>query len=153
MANRSERTKSQNGKRSRAKGVAFERWVVRELQRIGLPAERNIAQSRTAAREGCDVEGSPWWIECKVGANPSYEAAFLQAVGDQNTQAISARVRDVRPIVVVWRKDRHEAMATFGADETARWCRHVDGDAAVWAPDAAPLVTMRFADWLTLVTP
>jgi hypothetical protein len=138
-----ERTKSQNGRRSRAKGHAFERWVVAELQRVGLPAERNIAQVRTAAREGCDVEGSEWWIECKVGAAPDPRAAYAQASADRD------RCDEERPVVVVWKRDRHEAMATCALGDIS------DGGmwtGVVWT-GAWPLVTMRFADWLELAKP
>jgi hypothetical protein len=112
------RTKSQNGRRSRSKGAAFERWVAAELRRYGVPAERNIAQARTAAREGCDVEDSRWWIECKVGARIDVRGAYLQALHD----------RDERPIVVVHKRDRCEVQATIEIRQV--------------------LVTMRFVDWI-----
>ncbi len=122
-----ERTKSQNGRRSRSKGAAFERWVVNELKRKGLEAERNIAQVRTAKREGCDVEGTGWFIECKVGANPDVKAAMEQARSD--------RGGDMRPIVVIWKKDRMEPMATFRGG-TAR---------------GQLVCTVRFDAWLSLL--
>ena len=134
-----ERTKSQNGRRSRAKGHAFERWVVAELHRVGLPAERNISQVRTAAREGCDVEGSEWWIECKVGAKPDHRAAHAQASADRDR-----RDEDERPVVVVWKRDRHEAMATCSLGDIS------DGGERA---GAGPLVTMRFAEWLEMAAP
>ncbi len=133
------RTKSQNGRRSVIMGKAFERYTVNELQRIGLPAERNLAQTRSAAREGCDVEGSDYWIECKVGADPDPRAAYAQARRDRGDS-------DSRPIVVVWKKHWQEPMATLGL-----W------DACACSPhrraEGGPLVTMLFADWLALVTP
>lgn len=146
-----ERTKSQNGKRSRAKGVAFERWVVNELKRVGLPAERNLAQSRTAAREGCDVEGSPWWIECKVGANPDPRAAYAQASEDQPPWSwpTPGRQWSRRPVVIITKRDRCEPMVTMCLSELE--ALH-DGTTYEWTSDG-PLVTLRFADWLTLVTP
>lgn len=137
------RTKSQNGRRSRAKGAAFERWVVSELRRVGLPAERNIAQVRTAAREGCDVEGTEWWIECKVGAAPNPFTAYVQAESDRPDH-------DARPILVAWKRDRHEPMVTAQIHDLAHASAHGK------APEAyrgGEMVTMTFGVWLRMVTP
>jgi len=90
------RTASQNGKRSRTKGVAFEREVAAMLRPIWPEAERNIAQSRTAKREGCDVEKTPYWIECKVGAVINLKAAHAQADADS----------DGREVIVIAKTDR-----------------------------------------------
>jgi hypothetical protein len=145
-----QRTKSQNGKRSRTKGQAFERWVVSELQRIGLPAERNIAQVRTAAREGCDVEGSDWWIECGCGADPDPRAKYSQAFNDQ----LRSPAPHHRAIVVVTKRDRCEALATMSITTAAEaYASSREGRALGWRPEERPLITMRFADWLDLVKP
>jgi hypothetical protein len=138
------RTKSQNGRRSRTKGHNFERWVVDQLQGIGIACERNIAQSRTAAREGCDVEGTDWWIECGCGATVDPRAKYAQAWSDWHRAPVS----DVRPIVVITKRDRMEPLVTAAASELCAMYfepvgRQMDG----------PLVTLRFADWLELVTP
>ena len=129
------RTAAQNGRRSRTKGHAFERWVANAMRDAGLPAERNIAQTRSAAREGCDVEGSEWWIECKVGAAPDPRAAYAQALGDRGGD-------DDRPIVVVWKRDRCEPQATIGLYDAALSHRGL--------LRVGPLVTMRFVDWLEI---
>jgi len=90
------RTASQNGKRSRDKGHAWEREVAILLRPIWPDAERNIAQSRTAKREGCDVEKTPYWIECKVGAVINLAAAYAQAEADS----------DGREVIVIAKADR-----------------------------------------------
>jgi hypothetical protein len=138
------RTPQQNGKRSRTKGHNFERWVVNQLQGIGIACERNIAQSRTAAREGCDVEGTDWWIECGCGSSVDPRAKYAQARSDWHLAPAS----DIRPIVVVTKRDRMEPLVTTAASELCAMYfepvgRQMDG----------PLVTLRFADWLDLVRP
>jgi hypothetical protein len=138
------RTKSQNGKRARRKGISFELEVVKALQGIGIAAERNIAQTRTAAREGCDVEGTPWWLELSCGAAPDPRAKYAQAMRDWYGNA-----DDLRPIVVVTKRDRCEPIVTVAACELAAW---YTGEAMGRQMDG-PLVTLRFADWLDLVKP
>lgn len=105
------RTKSQNGRRSRAKGAEWEREVARLLVDIYPNVERNIAQARTARREGCDVEGTRWWIECKVGARPNLLAALRQARSDAGT--------DGRPPVVVAKPDRCPPVVVLDLET---WC-------------------------------
>ena len=105
------RTRSQNGRRSRAKGAAFEREVALALRGIYPGAERCIAQTRTAAREGCDVEGTPFWIECKVGGRPNVLAAMRQAKRDRvGGKGIAD---DVRPVLVVAQRTREPATVTI----------------------------------------
>lgn len=99
------RTRSQNGRRSRAKGHAFEREVAAAFRPVAPDAERCIAQTRTAAREGCDVEGTPFWIECKVGARPNVLDAMRQATRD--------RGEDTRPVLVVAKRDRESVTVTM----------------------------------------
>lgn len=104
------RTASQNGRRSRTKGAVFEREVAAALRGIYPGAERCIAQSRTAAREGCDVEGTPFFIECKVGGRPNVLAAMRQARRDRG-QA------DARPVLVVAQRTREPATVTMELEE------------------------------------
>lgn len=97
------RTKSQNGRRSRAKGASWERDLATILRSVYPKAERCIAQSRTAKREGCDVEGTPFWIESKVGARPDILGAVRQAQADT----------DGRSVLVVTKQDRGVPLATL----------------------------------------
>lgn len=76
------RTRSAIGRQNRARGQAFEREVAKLLRSLWPDAERNIAQARTARREGCDVEGTPWWVECKSGRGIDWRAALEQAERD-----------------------------------------------------------------------
>jgi hypothetical protein len=127
------RTASQNGRRSRMKGAAFERDVARLLLPLFPGAERCLAQTRTAKRGGCDVEGTPYWLEltCGADADSRAEAKWAQACADT----------DGRPVVVVVRPDRRQPWvlmlaATLGATHL---------------PEPAPRVRMALDDWLRVL--
>ena len=137
------KTRSQIGRSNVTKGKAFERWVVNQLQAAGIACERNIAQSRSAKREGCDVEGTDWWIECGYGKTIDPRSKYAQASSDWYAAA-----DDLRPIVVVTKRPHCEPQATMALAEAATLYvgpmgRSSDG----------PLVTMRFVDWLEWVKP
>lgn len=104
------RAASQNARRSRSKGAAWERDLSAVLRAVYPEAARCIAQSRTAKREGCDVEGTPWWIESKVGARPDILGAIRQALADT----------DGRPVLVVTKQDRGVPLATLPLAELLR---------------------------------
>lgn len=89
------RTRSASGRLSRRSGHAFERLVAKIFAALYPEADvrRCIAQSRMARREGCDVEGTPWWVECKTGRAIDWRAALEQAEADT----------DGRPCIVVGR--------------------------------------------------
>ncbi len=87
-----------SGLRSRRKGAGFERAIAnRWAESIYPDAKRGLVQSRSA-KEGPDVEGTPWWVECKAGKSPRLWAALAQA------QAAT----DGRPCVVVAKRDRQQ---------------------------------------------
>lgn len=66
-----------SGRRSRTKGKGYEREVANALKPV-YPDARRGWQSRQGDDEA-DVEETPWWIECKVGAAPNVWGAFKQA--------------------------------------------------------------------------
>jgi len=85
------------GARSRRKGAAWEREIAIRLNDARIPGwdtRRGLGQTRSGA-EVCDVEGSPFWIECKCGRRPNIYAALAQA----------EEARDERAPVVVARKN------------------------------------------------
>lgn len=55
--------RSKIGRKSRRKGHSFERYVA-QLFRRWFPDARRGLQYRDG-KECCDVEGTPYWIECK----------------------------------------------------------------------------------------
>lgn len=90
------------GKSSRTKGHNFERWVARAFQ-VVYPEARRGLQYRDP-RE-CDVEGTPFRIECKRLAKVAMadiNAAIFQVVRDGE-----AHDDDRIPVVIV-KADRRE---------------------------------------------
>jgi hypothetical protein len=54
-----------------------------ELLRLVYPyADRRPMQARGAKRDGCEVEGTPWWVEVKSSAAPRILPALRQAERD-----------------------------------------------------------------------
>ena len=99
------RTRSAIGRQNRARGQAFEREVAKLLRAVWPDAERNIAQARTAKREGCDVEGTPWWVECKSGRGIDWRSALEQAERDTDGRrcVVIGRERGKRVLMVCLR--------------------------------------------------
>lgn len=81
------------GKLSRDKGQRFERLVSKLMQPFWPEAKRGF-QSRNGG-DAPDVDGTPYWIECKAGARPNLFAAYEQAV----------EASDGRPPLLVLKKD------------------------------------------------
>lgn len=95
-----------SGKRSRDKGSKFERLIANELKVLFENACRGVGQTQKGST-CADVEGTPFWVECKHGKQPNIRAAFKQAI-DARKDA-----DDSRPILVVSRKDRGIVMASM----------------------------------------
>ena len=87
---------------SRRKGHDFERKVARALRDVYPDARRGL-QYRDA-RE-CDVEGTPWRIECKRSERLNIMAAYRQAVedgrGDPRPVAVISKVSNTPAVVTV----------------------------------------------------
>ncbi len=123
------------------KGKMFEREIVRRLRAAGIECHRNLSQTRSAKQEGCDIEGTPWWLELCHAKTASPEKKFSQALHDQNGS------RDVRPIVVIWKRDGfRETQATMSLDVLLALDR---GD--VDADECGPLVTLDLEDAIDMM--
>jgi hypothetical protein len=123
------RTKSQNGKRSRSKGHAWERAVSDALRAIWPDARRNLSQTRSARREGPDILGVPQglWIECKCGgpaARPhvALENAAVDAVAQQ---------RGTSEVLIVGKPDRLEPYVYGHLGTIAGLCGYAPSTRAV----------------------
>ena len=92
---------SRRGRSSKRKGKVWERAVATMLRKL-WPAVKRGWQSR-AGTEQCDVEGTPFWIEAKVGKQVNLRAALRQAVADT----------DGRPPIVVAKDDREEPVVVM----------------------------------------
>jgi len=66
------------GSHSRRKGQVYERQVAAKLAEVYPDAVRGAQQSR-AGDAMADVEGTPWWVECKVGKRLDMVGAMRQA--------------------------------------------------------------------------
>lgn len=116
-------TASKRGRRSRTKGKVWERAVAAMLRPIFGDDEVKRGWQSRAGNEQCDVEGTPFWIECKCGTTVDMRAAMRQAMRDA----------DCRPPVVIAKDER----------KPPGW--------RVGDPGAPALVVMRLEDWLSLV--
>ena len=90
-------------KSQRDKGANWERLLAKMFCGLGYTsARRGIGQARSA-KEVSDVQGTPFWVEAKVGAAPDILAAVRQA------QAAT----DGRPVLVVTKRDREGVLVTM----------------------------------------
>jgi hypothetical protein len=99
-AMRPPRTRKQLGRLSKNKGKSYERAIAEVLRVIWPEAKRGIGQAR-AANEVPDVDGTPYWVECKHHkSSPNVHKAYAQG--------LAAR-RDRSPVLVV---SRHSGVST-----------------------------------------
>lgn len=105
----------------RSKGHAWEREVAGVLRSVFKGAKRGLSQTRDGS-DVPDVDGTPFWIECKVGRRTNPRAALQQAGLASLEFHESALDAPLRPPVAVCKDDRAE-----------------------------PFVTMALADWMVLV--
>lgn len=120
------RTPSQRGRSSRVCGQTHERKIANALKHL-FPGARRGYQVRGGTSKAPDVDGTPFYIECKHRKQPNILAALTQAdlarykVTEEGTKQV-----DFRPPVAITNK---------------KFDKRGHGD----------VVTMRFGDWLDLV--
>lgn len=89
------------GRMQRVKGSTFERKIANELRRWFPEAKRGIGQTRSGG-DAPDVEGCPWWIECKHRKSVNVNAAYAQAMkalADARAKGKGDKYEDL-PIVI-----------------------------------------------------
>lgn len=91
------------GAASRRKGHTWERQVARDLREIFGPDVKRGFQTRGGTKEAPDVDGTPWFIECKCGKATNIKAALRQAV----------EATDGRPPVAICKDDRTEPVVAM----------------------------------------
>jgi hypothetical protein len=148
---------------SRAKGQRFERHIAGVLAELWPHAKRGF-QARNGS-DAPDVDGTPWWVECKHGAAVSIIAAYDQA----------AKATRGREILIIARANRGPIVAAVNlavfdsyypepvrrrADVLTCSVRIPTQVAALKVPGATlgilehdkhpPLAVMRLADWMEL---
>lgn len=100
-----------NGRGCRQKGHNFERETAEWFRRFFPEAKRGLGQARNAG-EVADVEGTPYWVECKRG-KVNITAALRQA----RTQT------DGRTPLVVYKFDRERIGVAMDLDMFERLLR------------------------------
>lgn len=92
-----------DGKGRRNKGANFERRVAADLREIFPEAKRGF-QTRGGTAEAPDVDGTPFYIECKAHKKVDREAAYAQAlqgsIGKTNNIPVAICKDDRKPPVV-----------------------------------------------------
>jgi hypothetical protein len=96
----------------RTKGKVGEREAATLLRELYPSASRTISQARGA--EDCDVGGTPWHVEVKVGSKPAPLRALRQALRDAEEHG------DDRPPLVMCREDRRGWTVTLRWSDFAR---------------------------------
>jgi hypothetical protein len=89
-------------RKSIVKGKAFERDAAIALREVYPDARRGLVQAR-AGDEAPDVEGTPFWVECKVGARINAHAALQQATA----------ATDGRPPLAICKPDGNPVTVTM----------------------------------------
>ena|SRR5690349_24045961 len=65
------------GAGARRKGIKFEREIARQLRRRWIGAHRG--RQERFGHDACDVENTPFWIECKRERRVNIQRAMEQA--------------------------------------------------------------------------
>lgn len=92
--------------KQKTKGGKFERDIAQKLAKFWPDAKRGLGQARSGD-EVSDVEGTPFWIECKHWRKCSPNTAYDQA----------EKATDGRPVLVVTKDDRRPVLVTMTLDE------------------------------------
>lgn len=109
--------RSKLGRRSRTKGHNYEREVANLFKELWPEARRGY-QSRGGTKEAPDVDGTPFFIECKKGARTNIKAALEQAyVACHKPTEAGTVVVDTRFPLAITKDDRRRAMATMYLDD------------------------------------
>lgn len=90
------------GKSQRTKGHDFERKIASRFRELWESAKRGF-QTRGGTSEAPDVDGTPFFIECKKGKRTNIKAAYRQALG----------ATDGRVPIAVTQDDREEILVTL----------------------------------------
>lgn len=92
--------------RNRRVAQDMQRDVANTLKPVYAEA-RNNPQYRGAKREGCDVEGTPFWIEAKNRKDGSVFTAYRQAMADK------AKAEDTRPVLIATTRNREPVLVAM----------------------------------------
>lgn len=136
------------GARSRRKGRTWEQELTHILRGVYPAARRGIGQARSGG-EVCDVEGTPWWVEAKVGARTNPRAAVRQAEQATDGRPVLAICKDNQEkpgkAAEVWVTLRLQDFLALAAQAEGKpWPPSVEGqlvsDPGGAGPEASPVV-------------
>ncbi len=105
---------------SRNKGHTFERKVAILFRRFFPQAKRGV-QTRGGTAEAPDVDGTPWYIECKRMKRCNILGALRQA--EEGSGA-----NDLRPPLAVCRNDRDKAVVALYLEDFLKIVERLYGD-------------------------
>lgn len=88
-------------KHANRKGMTFQN-IVSKWFRPMFASATSAGVIQSAKKGLCDVENTPFWIECKTGKRPNIKKAYLQSVEDKK------KCNDDRPIIVVTHFDQEK---------------------------------------------
>lgn len=117
------------GKASRTKGHSYERKIAKVFRKYFPLAKRGF-QTRGGTAEAPDVDGTPWYIECKrQKSNANLRRALMQAESGQyvTTEEGTFR-RDLRPPMAVCKNDRERDMMCMYLDDFMKLVERLYGD-------------------------
>ena len=111
------------GAYERRKGASFEREIVNELKPIFPRARRGLGQARDGG-EIPDVNGTPFWIECKRGKSCSPQAAMAQA-RFATAQCEIKYGKPRKPPIAVLRRDGDTALVVMDLETFKKLAEHL----------------------------
>lgn len=93
------------GKKVKARGKAFERWVSRALQEVWPHARRNL-QPQGGVKVGGDIANTPFAIECHISGKLSWAGLMskMRQCAEDESSVCAITGNDTRPPVVIVRK-------------------------------------------------
>lgn len=113
------------GKYERRRGATFELEVAAALRRVYPNAKRGIGQARNGG-DVPDVDGTPWWVECKRGASCSAHAAIAQARANRELSAKAGGRYAEGNAIAVLRRDNEKAIVVLDLETFIALCHHLN---------------------------
>jgi len=117
------------GRSSRVKGHGYERKIATLFRKFFPNAKRGF-QTRGGTAEAPDVDGTPFYIECKRQKNNcSLPAALKQAEAGQYVVTDEGTTRrDLRPPVAICKNDRERDMVAMYLDDFMKLVERIYGE-------------------------
>ena len=112
---------------SRNKGHAFEREMAR-LFKTYFPQAKRGFQTRGGTAEAPDLEGTPWYIDCKRMKRCNILGALRQAeAGVYEVSEGGTTRRDLRPPLAICRNDRERAVVALYLEDFMKMVERIYG--------------------------